>query len=110
MKFEIVVTPLLMDCGELSSSDGQLELDQRHVFQCGDLTRDSDFSGGPYLASDYCVSGKFVCDGYVNCMLMDKEGIDEDSQFCTANQNYNYHNGWTFIIYAIFQCKNFFIF
>merc|ERR1712126_669658 len=91
MKFEIVATPLLMECGELSSSTGQADADQRHVFQCGDLARDYSLSGGAYLG-DYCVSGKFVCDGYVNCMLPDKEGIDEDSQFCTANRNYSSHN------------------
>ena len=108
MKFEIVVTPLLMECGELSSSTGQAEADQRHVFQCGDLTRDYSLSGGVYLG-DYCVSGKFVCDGYVNCMLPDKEGIDEDSQFCTANRNYSSHNGngQTFIIHTAFIVKTF---
>ena len=92
MNFEIVVTPLLMECGEPLSSNVDVEADQRHVFQCGDITRDYSFSG-KYLSSDYCVSGKFVCDGYANCMLPDREGIDEDSQFCTAKQNQK-HKGW----------------
>ena len=68
MMFTIVITPLMKNCGVslLHVSDRA-----RHVFQCGE-TR------------DYCVSGRFVCDGRVNCMLPNREGLDEENQFCSA--------------------------
>ena len=72
MHFDVVVSPLMLTCGKIGieilkkfllNESIFLEFQKgfevpRHVFQCGDVS-----------ASDYCVSGGFVCDGHVNCML-----------------------------------------
>ena len=31
---------------------------------------------------DYCISGEFVCDGHMNCMVPGSEGVDEDEKYC----------------------------
>ena len=71
-----------------------------HKGHCPDVSdivcNHADCLHGSYIQckdKSYCIPDVLVCDGYVNCMLPDKEGIDEDSQFCTANRNYSSHNG-----------------
>ena len=43
-----------------------------------------EYVPGDYYVPDYCVSGKFVCDGRVNCLQSLSEATsDEAAQFCS---------------------------
>ena len=55
----------MKNCGDRTNVSHR----ERHVFQCGE-------------SRDYCVSGNFVCDGHVNCVLPGKEALDESEHFC----------------------------
>ena len=66
LSFEIVVTPLTLNCGIRRNDLGTRK---RDLFKCGD-------------SADYCVDAGLVCDGKVNCMLPDKEAVDESDIFC----------------------------
>ena len=100
MKFKIVVTPLLLSCDSFDNPE------RRHVFQCGDYqahdntrdntrdhkretsrdnTRDQARDNTRDQARDYCISGEFVCDGHVNCMVPGSEGVDEDEKYCRTS-------------------------
>ena len=69
MNFKIVISPLLLSCDDFNHPE------RRHVFKCGNYTS----------SSDYCISGGFVCDGHVNCMIPGREGIDEEEQYCRSS-------------------------
>lgn len=68
--FRVVITPLMKNCGDRTHVSDR----ERHVFQCGE-------------SRDYCVSGNFVCDGHVNCMLPGKEALDESEHFCAIQKS-----------------------
>ena len=69
MNFKIVISPLLLSCDDFNHPE------RRHVFKCGNYTS----------SSDYCISGGFVCDGHVNCLIPGREGIDEEEKYCRSS-------------------------
>ena len=64
--FKIVATPLTLKCGSNENNNPRWLSSQ---FRCGG-------------SKDYCVDSSLVCDGKVNCMLPDREAVDESNIFC----------------------------
>ena len=71
LSFEMVITPLILDCDLPKSHDSLLKYDR---FKCGG-------------SLDYCIDASLVCDTKVNCMLPHREGSDELNSFCKNSRN-----------------------